>query len=310
MTNERQVLPRSLAIPKSWKNFDMGSCFSAFIYPALGVIGMITAIVAGLLMESVHLHWYYAPIVLVVIAATVVICNIGIGGLHRVWQHKAGKLHAPAQMLVMINCIIAMQGSIKDWINYHSQHHRFADKPGDPHNPFESKAWAWVGWILFRDEMDLKRPMPLWIKNSAIIRVCDRNYNLLSVLVHFVLPAIIYAIVWAAGGDLIITLLIHASVVIGRAIQFHATVLGINVFGHLQMPKWFTYTLALLTGGEAFHDHHHDEPISILHLPRKGFWNRIFDYNGTALLIMEKLKLARDFKIAPQFAMVPVKARK
>ena len=308
MSEQRQILPRSLAIPKSFKNFDFGSLFSAFLYPALGIIGMTAAIISGLLMESVQLHWYYAPIVIGVIALTVFICNIGIGGLHRVWQHKAGELKAPAQLIVMINVLIAMQGSIKDWINYHSQHHRFADQPGDPHNPFESKTWAWVGWILFRDEKDLKRPMPLWIKNNVIIRVCDKNYNLLAAVVHFLLPAIIYGIVWMAGGDLIITLLIHASVVIGRAIQFHATVLGINVFGHLEMPKWFTYFLALLTGGEAFHDHHHDQPVSILHLPRRGFWNRIFDYNGTFFLLMEKLKLARNFTIAPQFATVKAKA--
>lgn len=302
MTNERQILPRSLAIPKSFRNFDFGSLFSAFLYPALGVIGMIAAITAGLLMESVRLHWYYIPIVIAVMALTVVICNIGIGGLHRIWQHKAGELKAPAQMIVMINCIIAMQGSIKDWINYHSQHHRFSDKPGDPHNPFESKTWAWVGWILFRDENDLNRPMPNWIKKSAIIRVCDKNYNLLSVVVHFLVPAVIYAIVWALGGDLVITLLMHAAVVIGRALQFHATVLGINVFGHLNTPTWFTWTLALLTGGEAFHSHHHDEPVSVLHLPRKGFWNRIFDYNGSFILLFEKLKLAKNLKCADQFA--------
>lgn len=304
MTNERHVLPRSLAIPKSWATLDYGSLFSAFIYPALGIIGMTAAIVAGILMDSVHLHWWYAPVVLAVIAFTVVTCNLGIGGLHRIWQHKSGELKAPAQWLVMINVLLAMQGSIKDWINYHSQHHRFADKPGDPHNPFESKAWAWVGWILFRDEKDLERPMPLWIKKSPIIRICDNNYNLLAIVVHFVIPGLIYALVWALGGDLVITLLIHAAVVIGRAIQFHATVLGINVFGHLDMPKWFTYVLALLTGGEAFHDHHHDQPASILHLPYKGFWNRIFDYNGTFLLVCQKLKWATNLKIAPQFAKV------
>ena len=307
MTNERQILPRSIAIPKSWKTLNIGSLFSAFLYPALGVIGLIVAIVAGLLMESVQLHWYYAPIVLAVMAVTVVVCNIGIGGLHRVWQHKAGELKAPAQLIVMINCLIAMQGSIKDWVNYHSQHHRFSDRPGDPHNPFESKMWAWVGWILFRDEQDLKRPMPMWIKNNRIIRFGDKNHDLLSLSIHLGVPALIYGIVWMAGGDLVITLLIHAAVVIGRAIQFHATVLGINVFGHLKTPGWFTWTLALLTGGEAFHSHHHDDPVSILHLPRKGFWNRFFDYNGTFLLVCEKLKLAKNFQIAPQFATVPAK---
>ena len=62
---------------------------------------------------------------------------------------------------------------------------------------------------------------------------------------------------------------------------------------------------ALLTGGEALHGHHHDFPRSALNLPRKGIWNRIVDYNGTALLVLSKLRLARDLVIAPQFEPVP-----
>ena len=202
----------------------------------------------------------------------------------------------------MINLMIAMQGTVKDWVNYHSQHHRFADLPGDPHNPAEGKIWAWTGWIIFRDENDMKRPMPMWLKTSPVIMFMDRHYLTFSVLLHFVLPAIIYAAVWAAGGSLVLTAILHACIVIGRAVQFHATVYGINVLGHLKTPKWADYAMALLTGGEAFHDHHHDEPQSALHLPRKGVWNRLVDYNGTLLLIYEKLGWVRGLKIAKQFA--------
>ena len=92
------------------------------------------------------------------------------------------------------------------------------------------------------------------------------------------------------------------SVIIGRAIQFHATVYGINVLGHLKTPVWADHLMALLTGGEAFHDHHHDQPQSALHRPRKGVWNRIVDYNGTVLLLLEKIGWVRNLKIAPQFA--------
>ena len=60
--------------------------------------------------------------------------------------------------------------------------------------------------------------------------------------------------------------------------------------------------MALLTGGEAFHDHHHDAPQSALHRPRKGVWNRIVDYNGTVLLLLEKIGWVKDLKIAPRFA--------
>lgn len=296
------MIPRSLAIPKTWTTFNFASLFSAFLYPALGLALLITMVVLGLALSGLTLRWYYLPLGVSVVMLSIFICNAGIGPLHRILQHKAGELKAPAQVLTMINLMIAMQGTVRDWVNYHSQHHRFSDKPGDPHNPFESKRWAWVGWILWRDAKDMMRPMPMWLKSKPIVVWMDRSYNSISLILHLFIPAAIYLIVWAAGGSLVLTAICHACFVIGRAIQFHATVYGINVLGHLPTPKWADHVIGLLTGGEAFHDHHHDEPQSALHRPRKGLWNRIVDYNGTILLVYEKLGWVKNLKIAPQFA--------
>lgn len=296
------MTPRSLAIPKSLKTLSFGSLFSAFLYPALGLILLVTIITLAAIFSPVSLSWWYVPLGLIVVAVSIFVCNAGIGPLHRIMQHKAGELSPPAQVITMINLMIAMQGTVKDWVNYHSQHHRFADRPGDPHNPEEGKLWAWTGWIIFRDAKDMARPMPLWLKKNPIIMVMDKHYHSISVLIHLVVPAIIYLIVWGLGGSLVLTAILHACIILGRAVQFHATVYGINVLGHLKTPKWADYTMALLTGGEAFHDHHHEEPQSALHLPRKGLWNRLVDYNGTILLAYEKLGWVRNLKIARQFA--------
>ncbi|MCR9078386.1 MAG: acyl-CoA desaturase [Hyphomonadaceae bacterium] len=296
------MIPRSIAIPKTWKTFNFASFFSAFLYPALGLAMLITMIVLGLSLSGLTLRWYYLPLGIGIVGASIFICNAGIGPLHRIMQHRAGELKAPGQVITMLNLMIAMQGTVRDWVNYHSQHHRFSDKPGDPHNPFESKRWAWVGWILWRDTKDMARPMALWLKQHPIIVWMDRLYNSLSLVLHLLIPGAIYLIVWAAGGSLVLTAICHACFVIGRAIQFHATTYGINVLGHLKTPVWADHLIGLLTGGEAFHDHHHDQPVSALHRPRKGLWNRIVDYNGTMLLIYEKLGWVKNLKIAPQFA--------
>lgn len=302
MNTPQGLIPRSQVIQRTLAGLSWPSVFSAVIYPALGVLMVLIMTGLGLALEGLHLYWWYAPLAIGVGAFTVFLCNQGIGPLHRVWQHRAGELKLPAQIFVMFNCILAMQGKLTDWVNYHSQHHRHSDGPGDPHNPHESKLWAWVGWILWRDPQDLARPMPNWLAKIPAVRIGDRFYNSLSIALHLLVPLAIYAVVWALGGSLILTAILHGSVVIARGLQFHATTLGINVCGHLNVPKWLTYLLALLTGGEAFHAHHHDFPRSVLHLPRKGFWNRIVDYNGTMLLLMEKLKLARNYAVAPQFA--------
>lgn len=294
--------PRSIAIPKSWKTLDPASVFSVWVYPALGIALLVTMILIGAFVADIKLHWYYLPLGIGGVVLSIALCNLGIGPLHRVIQHRAGELSWPGQLIVMLHCVYAMQGRIKDWVNYHSQHHRFADQPGDPHNPFESKRWAWFGWILWRDNKDTERPFPLWMREQKIVTFLDHQYNLVSIIMHVVVPAIVYLAVWLLGGSLVLTAIIHACLVIGRAVQFHATILGINVLGHLKTPRWADHFMALLTGGEAYHDHHHEEPVSALHLPRKGFLNRILDYNGTTLLIWEKLGLVRNLKIAKQFA--------
>ncbi len=300
-------LPRSVAIPRSWRSLDWPSLFSAVIYPALGVAVFLGALILGLALPGLHLAWWFLPLSAGVFALTVFLCNQGIGPLHRVWQHRAGHLRAPAQFFVIMNCILAMQGKLTDWVNYHSQHHRLSDQPGDPHNPKESKFWAWIGWLLWRDPEDLKRPMAAWLSRLPLARFTDRHYIALTALVHLVLPAALYVIVHLLGGSLLLAAMLHGAAVMGRAAQFHATTLGVNVVGHLQAPAWLVWLLALLTGGEAFHTHHHDFPRSALHLPKHGLINRLVDYNGTVLLILKKLRLATDLHIAPQF--LPARAR-
>jgi len=144
--------------------------------------------------------------------------------------------------------------------------------------------------------------MPIWLKSNKVVRWLDERYNTITFVMHFLVPGAIYLIVALTGGSLLLTAILHSFVVIGRGIQFHATTLGINVFGHLKTPRWFDHVLAILTGGEAYHDHHHDEPASALHLPRKGLMNRILDYNGTIILGLEKIGWVKNVKIAPQFA--------
>lgn len=296
---------RSEAIEKSWANLDWASMFAAVIYPTIGVIGLIVAITVGLAFEQLTLKWWYIAPVLATFAITLVICNWGIGVLHRVWQHKAGELGRIANAITAINCVVAMQGTFRDWVNYHSQHHRLSDKPGDPHNPHESKFWAWIGWIIWRDKHDLARPLAMWLKENKTVTATDKHYYLLSYIIHLWIPAAIYLATFLLGGSLLLVFLLHATAITARAVQFHATTLGVNVFGHLETPGWLDWLLAILTGGEAIHDHHHEFPDSILHLPRKGVINRLVDYNGTLLLLFSKLGWAKNLKIAPQFEANP-----
>ena len=65
----------------------------------------------------------------------------------------------------------------------------------------------------------------MWLRDTRGVVIFDRHYSLISVAVHLVLPALIYGLVWALGGSLILTLILHASAVVARGVQ--VVVLGL-----------------------------------------------------------------------------------
>ena len=48
----RTPIARSQSIEKSWANLNWPSVFAAIIYPLLGVVGVVGAIVAGLALDN------------------------------------------------------------------------------------------------------------------------------------------------------------------------------------------------------------------------------------------------------------------
>ncbi len=54
---------------------------------------------------------------------------------HRLLTHKSYKLWKPLEWLFSYFGNIGCTGSSVGWVFVHRTHHRFADKPGDPHSP-------------------------------------------------------------------------------------------------------------------------------------------------------------------------------
>ena len=81
-----------------------------------------------------------------------VLSSVGITvGYHRYWTHRAFECSRPVQWALAVLGAIALEGPIIKWYKDHHQHHRFTDKPGDPHSPVvDGFWWAHMGW-LFRD---------------------------------------------------------------------------------------------------------------------------------------------------------------
>lgn len=246
------------------------------------------------------------PSDLIVFAVMYVVAGLGVStGYHRLLTHRSFDTYRPIRFLFAACGAIAGQGPPIIWAAHHRRHHRLADKPGDPHSPYEQDQpgirgalkglWhAHLGW-LFNTHL-----------TSDPVRYCpdlarDRDMRFISryfvgfVLLGVLLPALL-------GFALTGTLLGAATGALwGGLVRFfvanHITY-AVNSVGHYFGSRRFPTPdesrnvnwLALPSFGEAWHNNHHAFPRSASHGMR---WYEI-DISAMLIGLLDRLGLAWD----------------
>ena len=226
--------------------------------------------------------------------------NVGIAiSYHRQLTHRS--FIAPKWVeYAMATCgSMALQGGPIYWVAVHRLHHQLTDKPGDPHSPRDGKWWSHMGWILrgalHNETTSLSRYVPDLER--------DRFYRWLEVW-HW-LPITLVGIALtcsgaAAGGWKLGLSWLMWGALLRVTIGFHVTWL-VNSATHLWGTRRFNthddstnnWWVALLTGGEGWHNNHHAYPISAAH--GMAWWEIDFNYWGIRLLAL--FRLARNIKV-------------
>ncbi len=225
---------------------------------------------------------------LVVLAVTWVLTqDVGIGmAYHRLLTHRGYVVPRWLEYTMAILGTMALQGSPVYWVAVHRLHHQFTDKAGDPHSPRDGKWWSHMGWILngslHNDSGVLQRYAPDLMK-QGFYRWLNRFHWLPVTLLGFGLLA--------AGGWSWVLWGIFLRVTIG----LHVTWL-VNSATHIWGSRRFAtrddsrnnWWVALLTGGEGWHNNHHAYPVSARH----GMaWYEV-DINYLGIWLLEKVGLA------------------
>jgi fatty-acid desaturase len=172
-------------------------------------------------------------------------------------------------------------------------HHQLSDKTGDPHTPTEGGWWAHVGWILSGESLHAQTVM---LARYAPDLTRDRFHVWLSKY-HWVPLTLVGLALLAVGGWTWVLWGIFFRVTLG----LHSTWL-VNSATHMWGSRRFptrdesrnNWWVALLTGGEGWHNNHHAHPVSARH----GLKWYEFDPNYYGIWLLKKLGLARDIKIA------------
>jgi stearoyl-CoA desaturase (Delta-9 desaturase) len=245
------------------------------------VVGPVVA-----LAVSLPLAWGHVVHTRDIVMGVVLYVITGHGitvGYHRLFSHRS---FAPARWLKILLAAmgsLAVQGSVIGWVAEHRRHHRFSDRPGDPHSPnlhgsgflrqLRGLVHAHLGWLFAFNPTVADRFAPDLLADRDLVRV-SRLFPLFAIA-SLALP---FGLGWALSGTIAgaLTALLWAGGV--RMLALHHVTWSINSICHMFGSRPFrtrelsrnVAPLAVLSMGESWHNLHHAYPQSARHGALQG----------------------------------------
>jgi stearoyl-CoA desaturase (delta-9 desaturase) len=205
--------------------------------------------------------------------------GLGISlGFHRHFSHRAFGARPGVRIALGIAGAMAAEGPVIRWAAVHRKHHRYSDRPGDPHSPQftlerptggAGGLWhAYIGWMFGPD----LGPMDGYVRDlvrDPVVRAVDA-WTSAWVVLGLAIPA---ACGWWLGGPAAVLTTFLWGGPVRIAALHHATWL-VNCVGHRWGGRPFETpdrsrnvgSLALVSLGDSWHNNHHAFPSS----PRHG----------------------------------------
>jgi stearoyl-CoA desaturase (Delta-9 desaturase) len=247
---------------------------------------------SALLIFVVQFRWAYVGLW----AASHFLRAIGLTlAYHRYYAHRAFKMGRVTRFVWTFIGTAAMQKGPLWWAGHHVNHHKFADRDGDPHSPMVSGVYyAHLGWFLNDtkyDRVEATNPVIRDFGPVPEIAFLDRAF--------FVAPLALVAGLFLAGG--------LPWVVWGFCLPTmtlaHAT-FAINSINHMFGSRRFETVdesrnnalTAFFAAGEGWHNNHHRYQRAA----RNGFYWWEFDVTWYVIRLMQAVGLAWDVQPVPK----------
>jgi stearoyl-CoA desaturase (Delta-9 desaturase) len=246
-------------------------------------------------------------------AAIYTLTGLGVTvGYHRLFTHRSFKTTRPVRALLAVLGSMAVEGPLIEWVATHRKHHRFSDRPGDPHSPHVDHAPGWrgglrglahahVGWMFRGKDMANPARYAKDLLGDRDLRFISRTFPL-WVAVGLAIPFVLgVALTGSVAGGL--TGLLWGGAV--RVLLLHHVTFSINSLCHYFGQRPFATGdesrnlawLAPLAFGEAWHNNHHAFPTSARH----GLGPRQLDPSGWLITGLERCHLAWDVvQVSPE----------
>jgi stearoyl-CoA desaturase (delta-9 desaturase) len=212
-------------------------------------------------------------------------------GYHRYFAHHTYTMNRFWQLLMAFGGTTAAQKGPLWWAALHRDHHRFADTPDDIHSPLKGFWWSHAGWILCDKYSDTRLDRIPDFARFPELRWLDEH--------NWIGPwalAIGTFLAFGASGLVVGFLL-------STVLLWHGTFL-VNSLAHVfGRRRYVTHDssrnsmlIALVTGGEGWHNNHHYLPSST----RQGFFWWEIDATYYALLALRAVGIVHDLHRPPE----------
>ncbi len=232
--------------------------------------------------------------------------NVGIGmAYHRLLTHRGYRVPRWLEYFITACGTMALEGGPIFWVATHRVHHQNSDHEGDPHTPRDGAWWSHAGWIisgraLHSETALLGRYAPDLTRDRG--HVWLSRFHWLPLVFTGIAQIIIGAALAPTGHALYgaVSMLLWGTF-LRVTIGLHATWL-VNSATHIFGSRRFdthddsrnSWWVALLTGGEGWHNNHHAHPVSARH----GLAWYEFDPNYYGIWLLAKLGLATKVQTA------------
>lgn len=213
---------------------------------------------------------------------------------HRYFAHRSFQMNRVARFVWAFIGTAAMQKGPLWWAGHHVNHHRFADREGDPHSPMVSGFYyAHIGWFLNDTKYEHLEA------SNPVVRDFSRFWEIRFLSTYFFIPPIMLAVAmylvggfpWLVWGFCVPTVTLA-----------HAT-FAINTINHLFGSRRFETIdesrnnpiTALFAVGEGWHNNHHRYQRSA----RNGFYWWEFDPTWYVIRLMQAVGLVWNVQPVP-----------
>jgi stearoyl-CoA desaturase (delta-9 desaturase) len=261
--------------------------------PALVQVTIFWTIQASaLLVFAVPFRWAYVALW----AGAHFVRAVGLTlAFHRYYAHRAFKMGRVTRFVWTFIGTAAMQKGPLWWAGHHVNHHKFADREGDPHSPMVSGVYyAHLGWFLNDtkyDRVEATNPVIRDFSTVPEVAFLDRFFGVPPLMMAVALY-LAGGVPWVVWGFCLPTMTLA-----------HAT-FAINSINHMFGSRRFETVdesrnnplTAFFAAGEGWHNNHH----RFQRAARNGFYWWEFDITWYVIRLMQAVGLAWDVQPVPK----------